>query len=218
MLNIRILGALLAGVLGLSATPSHAGIAGDLLHKAAGAASAWGATPQVLPAPRGQQLEVAFSPNEGAEDLVVKVIDSSHQSIRLMAYSFTSAPVVKALLEAKHRGVDVAVVVDYAQNLGGSDNGKKESRGRAKARTALNALVNAGIRVRTTSAFHIHHDKTIIVDNQHVETGSFNYSAEAAKGNSENALVVWNNRDLAAAYLKHFERNWNSGDTYSERY
>jgi delta-aminolevulinic acid dehydratase/porphobilinogen synthase len=50
-----------------------------------------------LPSSGGQQLaaagslEIAFSPNEGAEDLVVKLIDSARSEIRVMAYSFTSA-------------------------------------------------------------------------------------------------------------------------------
>jgi phosphatidylserine/phosphatidylglycerophosphate/cardiolipin synthase-like enzyme len=38
----------------------------------------------------------------------------------------------------------------------------------------------------------------VISDGKHVQTGSFNYSQAAAKSNSENVLVVWNNPDLAA--------------------
>src|SRR2546427_3217325 len=52
-------------------------------------------------------VEVAFSPNEGAEALVVKVINSAQREIRVLSYSFTSAPVTQALLSAKKRGVDI---------------------------------------------------------------------------------------------------------------
>ncbi|MEB0303632.1 phospholipase D-like domain-containing protein, partial [Mucilaginibacter sp. 5C4] len=58
------------------------------------------------------RTESAFSPEAGSEALVLRVIASSERSIRLAAYSFTSQPVVKALLDAKKRGVDVRLVVD----------------------------------------------------------------------------------------------------------
>ena len=48
--------------------------------------------------------EVAFSPDEGGEALVVKVIDSAKSELRVLSYSFTSAPVTAALLRAKSCG------------------------------------------------------------------------------------------------------------------
>lgn len=155
-------------------------------------------------------VEVAFSPNEGAEALVVKVIDSARAEIRMLAYSFTSAPVTAALLRAKKRGVDVALVVDYKNNLGDDRSGK--------AKAALGAVVNAGIKVRTIDAYPIHHDKSICVDGTTVETGSFNFSEAAARKNSENVLVLWGNPPLAAVYLKHWTRNWQQGIDYQPSY
>src|ERR1019366_2817138 len=61
------------------------------------------------------ELEVAFSPGGGCTDLVIKVIHSGKTSIRVLAYSFTSAPIAKALVDAHNRGVDVQVVVDKSQ-------------------------------------------------------------------------------------------------------
>ncbi|WP_432262980.1 phospholipase D family protein [Cupriavidus sp. TMH.W2] len=155
-------------------------------------------------------IEVAFSPNEGSEALVVKVIDSAKTEIRLLAYSFTSAPVTAALLRAKQRGVDIAMVVDAKNNLSEDRSGK--------ARAALNALVNAGIRVRTISVYAIHHDKSLCVDKTTTETGSFNFSSAAASKNSENVLVHWGNPQLTAVYLKHWARNWEQGTPYQPPY
>lgn len=62
-------------------------------------------------------VQVAFSPDGGGEALALRTIQSVRQSIRLLAYSFTAAPVVRALIAAKRRGVDVAVTVDYRNNL-----------------------------------------------------------------------------------------------------
>jgi len=69
--------------------------------------------PVTLPATG--ELEVAFSPHGGCTALIVKVINSAQHSIRVLAYSFTSAPIAKALVEAHKRGVDVRVVVDKSQ-------------------------------------------------------------------------------------------------------
>ena len=59
-------------------------------------------------------IESAFSPEAGAEALVLKVINSAQQELRLAAYSYTSLSVTKALVSAKKRGVDVRLVVDLS--------------------------------------------------------------------------------------------------------
>ena len=97
-------------------------------------------------APTTGLVESAFSPNAGAEKLVLKLINASNKSIRLAAYSFTSPSVAKALLMAKRRGVDVRVLAD-----------EKGNQGKASI-AALNLLVNGGIPTRTISSYAIHHD------------------------------------------------------------
>lgn len=160
--------------------------------------------------PAAGTIEIAFSPNEGSEALVVKVIDSAHREVRVLAYSFTSAPVVEALLRAKKRGVDVKVVADEKSNVAEDRSGK--------ARAALSALVNAGADVRTIRVYPIHHDKVICVDAETVELGSYNYSAAAAHKNSENVFVNWHSPQLAKVYLEHFERNYQQSTPYSLQY
>ena len=113
---------------------------------------------------------------------------------------------VEALIAARRRGVDVAIVSDYKNNVVDDRSGKP--------RAALSALVNAGCRVRTISAYPIHHDKVIIADGQTVQTGSYNYSEAAASKNSENVFVNWNNPRLAQLYAKHFERNWSTAKKF----
>jgi len=154
------------------------------------------------------RVEVAFSPNEGSQALVLKVIDSAKAELLVMSYSFTSAPVVEALLKAKKRGVDVHLVADQKNNTSEDRSGK--------ARAALSALVNAGVDVRTISVYPIHHDKVIIADRETVEMGSYNYSDAAAHKNSENVLVNWRNPELAKVYMKHFERNYRQARSYAQ--
>lgn len=156
------------------------------------------------------QIEVGFSPEGSAEALVLKSINVATRSILLTGYSFTSPTVVSALVAAKKRGVDVRVVVDYKNNIA------EDSRGNAKA--ALNTLVNAGILVRTIDVFPINHDKVMVIDRAHVQTGSFNYSTAAATKNSENVIVIWNNPAVAEAYVAHWIDRFNRGRDYQPGY
>ncbi len=160
--------------------------------------------------PAAGSMEVAFSPSEGSEQLVIKVVDSARSELRILAYSFTSVPLVTALLRAKKRGVDVQVVADEKTNVQDDRTGK--------ARAALSALVNAGISVRTINVYPIHHDKVIVADRETVELGSFNYSYAAARMNSENVLVNWRNPKLAEVYIGHFERNFRQATAYQLQY
>lgn len=150
-------------------------------------------------------IEVGFSPEGSALQLVLNTIDSSRQSIRLMGYSFTSPKVVKALVAAHQRGVDVKIVLDDRGN-----------RGKASV-AAMNIIVNAGIPLRTNGHFPIQHDKIIISDNQTVESGSYNYT-NAATRNSENALVLHDVPELAQTYLTHWQSRWDMGTDWQSTY
>lgn len=165
------------------------------------------AAPEV---PASARVDVGFSPDGSAERLVLDAIRSARQSVRLAAYSFTAAPVVRALIDAKRRGVDVAVLVDHKHNI------DQDSSGKAKA--ALNLLVNAGIPTRTVAAFSIQHSKYAVIDGLHVQTGSYNYSASAARNNSENVLVVWHHAGLAGAYLDNWRQLYGRGQPYTSAY
>lgn len=151
-------------------------------------------------------LDVGFSPEGSAQQLVIRTLDDAHESIRLMGYSFTSPEVVKSLVAAKRRGVDVRVVVD-----------EKGNRGKT-SQAAMNVVVNAGIPLRTNGQYKIMHDKVIITDGQNVELGSFNYTRSAADSNSENALVVRDMPSLAQTYLAHWQSRWDAGTDWHPSY
>ena len=150
------------------------------------------------------ELEVAFSPNGGATDLVIKVIHSAKTSIRVLAYSFTSAPIAQALVETHKRGVDVQVVLDKSQ--------------KSEKYTSATFIANAGIATRIDSKHAIAHNKVVIVDGHTVQQGSFNYTKAAEEKNGENVLVNWNNPKLAEVYLKDWKRHWEHGDAVAARY
>lgn len=153
-----------------------------------------------------ERIDVAFSPGSGAESLIVRTISSAKSSIRLAAWAFSSPTIISALLAAKNRGVDVQVVVDAKHNVEEDEKGIGQK--------ALTRLAGANIPVRLNSGYRKHHDKFIIVDDRHVQTGSYNYAASANR-NSENVLVVWNDPALAARYQSHWRSRFGGGSKYA---
>lgn len=154
-------------------------------------------------------IETGFSPEGSALPLVLKTITTAQTEVRVMGYSFTSPEVVRALINARKRGVDVRVVLDHKANAG------KQNKA---SRAAMNLLVGAGIPVRTVSAFKILHDKVIVADRRNTQLGSYNYTRAAEKSNSENVLVVWDDSVVAQRYLQHWQSRWNKGTDWRSSY
>jgi phosphatidylserine/phosphatidylglycerophosphate/cardiolipin synthase-like enzyme len=148
-------------------------------------------------------VETAFAPDRGATELVVRTIESAHATVKVAAYSFTSAPIAKALVTASKHGIDVRVVVDKSN---------------ATARyTAATFLANQGVPVRVDYRYAIMHDKFTVVDGQTVETGSFNYTSSAEKRNAENVIVL-HDASVAHRYGQEWERLWGESEVLGGRY
>ena len=78
-------------------------------------------------------IEYAFSPREGGEKLVLKVIDSAQSEIRVMAYALTSARIVEALIQDRRPGGTVGAChcrLSRADDLGLPDPPRQGDRGR----------------------------------------------------------------------------------------
>jgi len=157
---------------------------------------------QALPA--GAAFEVGFSPGGESLGVVLKGIQAARSSILVAAYSFTSKPVASALLQAHKRGVNVALVADLKDN--------------SKSYSAATFLANQGVPVRLNGNYSILHDKFMVIDGLHVETGSFNYSAAAVSSNAENVLLLWNVKPMADQFGAEWQRLWNEGQALRPAY
>ena len=129
----------------------------------------------------------------------MKELGQAKSTVLVQAYSFTSAPIAKALLNAHKRRVKVQVIPD---------------KGRRKEKyTEVTFLHNQGVPVKIDPVHQIAHNKTIIIDGETVITGSFNFTKQAEEKNAENLLVI-RDRKLAALYTK----NWQEHEGHSEGY
>jgi phosphatidylserine/phosphatidylglycerophosphate/cardiolipin synthase-like enzyme len=61
------------------------------------------------------KLQVFFSPNGGCTAAIVSELERAKSSVLVQAYSFTSAPIARAVIDAKKRGVRVQVILDRSQ-------------------------------------------------------------------------------------------------------
>ncbi len=147
-------------------------------------------------------VEVGFSPEGSARALVLKVIGEARRSIQVLAYAFQAPDITEALVAAQKRGVEVRVVVDKERNTGKA------------SKAAMDFVARNGVALRTNERFHLHHDKTIIVDGSTVQTGSFNYAPSAETKNSENVVVIREMPEVAAKFLSHWQSRWEGGVPY----
>jgi phosphatidylserine/phosphatidylglycerophosphate/cardiolipin synthase-like enzyme len=144
-------------------------------------------------------VQVYFSPKGGATEAVVDALDHATNSILVQAYSFTSAPIAQSLVEARRRGVKVAVILDDSQ--------------RTEKYSAADFLAHNNIRTLIDAQHAIAHNKVMIIDGYVVLTGSFNFTKAAEEKNAENLLVI-NDPILARKY----DANWQAHEQHSEPY
>ena len=60
-------------------------------------------------------ISAFFSPNGGCTEAIVDQLNGAKRQVLVQAYSFTSAPIARALVDAHKRGVDVQVILDKSQ-------------------------------------------------------------------------------------------------------
>ncbi len=154
-------------------------------------------TPPALPA-RGT-VQLAFTPWDNAEAMVVEGIRRARHQILVQAFSFTSRALAYALIAARKRGVDVQVLADREQTFSG-----EASR--------IPDLVRAGIPVALEVRYQSAHNKVMVMDagtaDAAVITGSYNWTYAAQSKNAENVLILRGNPEVVNAYATNWGRHY----------
>lgn len=137
----------------------------------------------------GIAVENYFSPPDGVMAKLVALVNGATKSVHFMAFTYTSDDLADAMI-AKHKaGVDVQGVI--------------ENRGASQG--ALPKLFCAGVDVKTDGNPNTMHHKIIILDDQTVITGSFNFTVSADKYNDDNVIVL-RDHTLAMQYEQEYDR------------
>jgi len=123
-------------------------------------------------------IEVYYAPEDLPGDRLISLYDHARRYIYVAVYTITFPPVVKALIEAKKRGVDVRVITDRGQ---GNDS---------KQQHALEALHLAGIPIRVNQHDGLMHLKQVVIDDEINTTGSMNHTTSGHRYNDERLDVI----------------------------
>ncbi|MDO9596272.1 MAG: phospholipase D family protein [Azoarcus sp.] len=144
------------------------------------------------------EIELAFSPWDDPEALLLGVIKGARKSLRVQAYALTSKKFADALVVAHRRGVRVEVLADGDMN--------RRDKGNVVPR-----LLAAGVPVAFETRYRAAHNKVLIADAEgpgcNVVTGSYNFTWSAQNRNSENLLVLRGHCPLARAYRDNWLRH-----------
>jgi phosphatidylserine/phosphatidylglycerophosphate/cardiolipin synthase-like enzyme len=163
-------------------------------------------TPPALPA-RGT-VQLAFTPWDNAEAMIVECIRRAKQQILVQAFSFTSRVLANALIAARKRGVDVQVLADREQTFSGESS-------------RIPDLADAGIAVTLDVRYQSAHNKVMVIDagtaDAAVITGSYNWTYAAQYKNAENVLILRGNPDIVSAYAANWRRHFADALPYAEQ-
>lgn len=143
---------------------------------------------------REPHISVCFTPGQNCTSLIERSIMEARKSVLMHAYSFTSEPIANALIRAKEKGVEVVILVDKSQ--------VKDKH------TKVWYLKAAGIKVLVDVLPGIAHNKVLIIDDERVITGSFNWTNAAQFRNAENVLMIGDPKTVEfykSNWLKRFE-------------
>ncbi|MCX8123608.1 MAG: phospholipase D-like domain-containing protein [Spirochaetes bacterium] len=139
-------------------------------------------------------INVYFSPDDNIERIITKRIEKAKKSIFFLAFSFTSDEIGEAIIAKHKQGVTVKGVFE-----------KKDIK---NVNSEYIKLKVEGLDVLYDANPNTMHHKVIIIDEEWVITGSYNFSKNAKKRNDENCIMI-RSSDIAKLYLQEFDTIYN---------
>jgi len=143
-------------------------------------------------------VEVRFAPWDDVEGAILQVIREARREIYVQAFLFTSRALARALVEARGRGVAVAVLADAGQ-------------AERAENSQLPLLAAADIPVALETRYAAAHNKVILADPDEADgvvvTGSYNFTYSAQARNAENVVILRGDARVLRAYRDNWWRH-----------
>ena len=134
------------------------------------------------------------SPEDDIQTKLLDELGKAQTKIRMIIYGFTLQPLVDLLITKHKAGIDLKCILDLTQSKGVTE------------RVQVQKLIDAGIDfIEGTSpvAGQIIHEKAIAIDDRQLITGSYNFSASAAKQVNHMDFIF--SRELATDFSDVFD-------------
>lgn len=132
-----------------------------------------------------------FMPDQPCVDKIVKWINLAQESILVQAYSFSSSRIAQALINARQKRVKVKIMIDK--------NAEK------KPYSLIQILRDRDIDIQVDQQAGKAHNKVMIIDNERVITGSYNWTDELFYNDSDVIVFI---KDTCVN--QQFKYNWDA--------
>ncbi len=155
------------------------------------------------------ELQYAFAPGEGSaiENLIAQAITGATTRLRVASMVTSSPAILTALKGRIDAGIDFKGVYDRGETQDVLTQWKKSPTGADKIALAdaviAKMVPKKSLPFAASSAHNFMHDKVVVADDKLV-TGSFNFSSNAAR-NAEN-IIALEDAGLAGAYAGYIEQ------------
>ncbi len=136
------------------------------------------------------EIKTLFSPRGGTQSAILSELKKATKNIKFMAFSFTEKNMGQIMVSKKAQGIDVEGVFDSCL----VDKYSNYSLLRANK-----------IPVYKDGNQALLHHKTMIIDDETVITGSYNFSNSAENSNNEDTIIV-KSKEFATLYNKEYQR------------
>lgn len=137
-------------------------------------------------------VRVFFSPRGGGRDAVVAKLKEAKSRIRFMTFSLTDIETGDTIIQKAKSGVAVDGIFDRWLAAG--------------QYSLFNKFKEAKLEVRKDGNEALMHHKVILIDNDTLITGSYNYSQNAEANNNEAFLIIENSPSLNGAFSREADR------------
>src|SRR5262245_58206396 len=141
--------------------------------------------------------ELLVMPDDGLK-VVSQAIKDAKSSIDIKMFLFSEKELLRELISAHKRGVNIRVMLNPARKSGESEN-----------KEVHQALAKAGIKVKDTNpAFDVSHEKSMVIDQSVAFIKSLNWAPKNFKETRDYAVVT-KDPDEVKEVLQGFDADWN---------
>jgi phosphatidylserine/phosphatidylglycerophosphate/cardiolipin synthase-like enzyme len=142
-------------------------------------------------------MEIKFARSESVADVIMGHMHEATRSIDGALYRFNHPGLAQAMEEVAERGVRIRLLVD----------GNKYKESRTTQELLSGAIIPFRLAFGRQGRGSKMHHKFVILDQQTVLTGSYNWTHESEEENQEN-LVILRDAYSVEAYTQEFEALW----------
>jgi cardiolipin hydrolase len=145
-------------------------------------------------------IEAYFSPGPNCLNHILDLIRKASTNLDICVFTISDDRIRNVLVDAWNRGLEIRILTD---NFKVFDEGSD-----------IEFLFDNGIPVKVDNTENHMHHKFMIVDDEIVLTGSYNWTRSAEKYNQENVVSI-RNVTAAKQFISEFEHLWDSCTDFS---